>query len=77
MIACNHDLFHAAQVVHHLQPEGSDDFDNIGHFLREVYRVLKTNGAFIVNFATPEQSCTANWFLQLFSEQLWEKYAKK
>ena len=65
------------QVIHHLQPEGSDDFDNIGHFLKEVYRVLKTNGAFIINFNTPEQSCTANWFLQLFSEQLWEKYAKK
>ena len=65
------------QVIHHLQPEGSNDFHNIGHFLREVYRVLKTNGALILNFNTPEQACTSNWFLQLFSEQLQEKYAKK
>jgi len=69
--------FPVYQVLHHLQPEDSSDFDNAGLCLREIYRVLKPKGAVIINFCTPEQSFTGFWFLQLFSELLQKKISKR
>jgi len=57
-------------VLHHLQPEDSSDFDNVGLCLREIYRVLKPKGAVIINTCTPEQCIAGYWFLQLNSELL-------
>ena len=64
-------------MLHHLQPEDSSDFDNVGLCLKEMYRALKPKGAIIINSCTPEQSATGFWFLQLNSELLQKKIGKR
>jgi len=69
--------FPVYQVLHHLQPEDSSDFDNVGLCLKEMYRVLKPKGAVIINSCSPEQSVTGFWYLQLNLELLQKKIGER
>lgn len=48
---------HTVQVLHHVS--------DIGKVMKECYRILRPQGALIVNTASPEQMVDTMWFLYL------------
>ena len=54
-------------MIHHLQPPGDNTYQNVKVFFKEAYRVLKPNGALILNISFEEQ-VEALWFVTLLPQ---------
>lgn len=52
------------QVIHHFPND--NNFEYLENCFKEVSRVLKPGGSFIINTSTPEQQADAFWWLSLF-----------
>jgi ubiquinone/menaquinone biosynthesis C-methylase UbiE len=52
------------QVIHHFPPDNNFAFAN--RVFKEIFRVLKPGGVFVLNTSTPEQQRDSFWWMSLF-----------
>lgn len=60
---------HTTQVLHHLDQD-TTNFPNVGKTCKEVSRILKPGGVWIISTGTPEQSLNGFWWAPIIPKAL-------